>query len=82
MTLRLIKQIERDEDNGAEADAFLQTQEWNGEWANAVKVSKLVVKGATATAIVTFGTEKYPRIALTLVKVAGIWKIDRVKDAS
>ncbi len=82
VTLRLINQIARDEAKGFDADSFVMTQEWDKEWANAVKVSKLVVKGAMATAIVTFGTEKYPRIALTLVKVAGIWKIDRVKDAS
>ena len=79
VTLRFIKQIERD---GKDYDEFLQTQEWDKEWANAVIVSKSSVKGATATAIVTFGTGNYPRVAVTLVKAAGIWKIDRVKDAS
>ena len=82
VTLRLISQIAREEAKGLDADSFVMTQEWDKEWANNVTVSKLSVKAATATAIVTFGTENYPRVAVTLVKAAGIWKIDRVKDAA
>lgn len=79
VTLRFINQVARDEELGA--DAFVQTQEWDKEWANHVTVSNLKVKGTTATAIVTFGSDDYPRVSVTLVKAAGVWKIDRVKDA-
>jgi Protein of unknown function (DUF3828) len=82
VTLRFIKQIERDEDNGLDADELTQTQEFDKDWADDVNVSKLAVKGTSATAIVTFGDSAYPRMAVTLVKQAGVWKIDRVKDAS
>lgn len=83
VTLRLINQIARDEAKGLDADAFVMTQDWDKEWANNVTVSKLNIKGTTATAIVTFGNVlNYPRVAVTLVKAAGTWKIDRVKDAS
>ena len=84
VTLRLINQIVRDEARGLlEADSFVQTQEWDKEWANHVTVSDLKVKAATATAtaIVTFGSSDYPRVSVTLVKAAGVWKIDRVKEA-
>lgn len=82
VTLRLINEIVRDDAKGLlEADSFVQTQEWDKEWANHVTVSKLNVKATTATAFVTFGSPDYPRVAVTLVKAAGIWKIDRVKIA-
>ena len=80
VTRRLLTQIARKKDPGA--DTFVQTQEWNREWASNIKVSQLVVKGAVATAIVTFGSETYPRVAVTLAKAVGTWKIDRVKDAT
>jgi len=80
VTRRLLKQIATEEDPGA--DTFVQTQEWDRKWASNIKVSDLVVKGARATAIVTFGSETYPRVAVTLIKAAGTWKIDRVKDAT
>jgi hypothetical protein len=82
VTLRLIRQIERAESDGSDADAFLQTQEWDKAWANTAVVSKLSIKSTTATAIVTFDKEtNYPRVLVTLVKEAGVWKIDRVKNA-
>jgi|ERR1035437_3429525 hypothetical protein len=82
VTLRLIRQIERAESDGSDADAFLQTQEWDKNWANTAVVSNLKITGATATAVVTFdAASNYPRVLLTLVNVSGIWKIDRVKNA-
>ena len=79
VTLRLIKQIERSE---TDADTFLQTQDWDKAWADAAAFSDLRIKGATATAIVTFdATTNYPRVLVTLIKEAGTWKIDRVKNA-
>ena len=80
VTLRLIRQIERSE---TDADTFLQSQEWDKAWAENANVSNVRVKGATATAIVTFdAATNYPRVSVTLVKVAGVWKIDRVKNAA
>src|ERR1700682_94228 len=81
VSLRLIRQIVRDEANGLDADEFLQTQEWDKAWADNVRVSKLAVKGEAATAIVTFNREEYPRVLVTLVKDAGVWKLDKVKNA-
>ena len=83
VTLRFINQIARDEARGVvDVDPFVQTQEWDKEWANNVTVSDLKVKATTATAIMTFGSDTYPRVAVTLVKASGVWKIDRVKDAT
>lgn len=82
VTLRLIRQIERAEANGSDADAFIQSQEWDAAWANSVLVSNLISKPAIVTAIVTFDkATSYPRVQVTLVKDAGVWKIDRIKNA-
>jgi hypothetical protein len=81
VTLRLIKQIERAESDGSDADAFLQTQEWDNAWADQATVSNLRINGTTATAIVTLdAATNYPRVSVTLVKDGGVWKIDRVKN--
>lgn len=83
ITARLLKQVDREEKfDDADTDSILPTQEWDKTWANTVKVSKLVVKGMTATAVVTFRSESYPRLLVALVKETGVWKIDRVKDVS
>ncbi|MEP7075967.1 MAG: DUF3828 domain-containing protein [Acidobacteriota bacterium] len=82
VTQRFITQIERDEKNGFDADELLQTQDLEKEWADSVNVSKISIRGASATAIVTFGTENYPRVTVTLLKEAGVWKIDRVRNAA
>src|SRR5258706_8152524 len=80
VTLRLIKQIERSK---TDADAFLQSQEWDKAWAAAATFSNLRINGTTATAIVIFDTTtNYPRVSLTLVKEAGLWKIDKVRNAA
>jgi len=80
VTLRLIKQIERSK---TDADAFMQSQEWDKAGAEAATFSNLRINGTTATAIVTFdATTNYPRVSLTLVKEAGLWKIDKVRNAA
>jgi len=80
VTLRLIKQIERSK---TDADAFMQSQEWDKAWAEAATFSNLRINGTTATAIVTFdATTNYPRVSLTLVREAGLWKIDKVRNAA
>ena len=87
ITARLLRQVDRenkinDVDADADTDSILPTQEWDKTWANTVKVSKLAVKETSATAIVTFRSENYPRLLVNLVREGGVWKIDRVKDVS
>lgn len=78
VTLRLIQEVERSE---SDADYFLQTQDWADEWGDKVSVSQPEVKGATATAVVTFNAEGYPRVKVSLRQEGRVWKIDRVKEA-
>lgn len=81
VTLRLVKQIEHAEAKGADVDVFLYTQEFDAAWADKATVNYLRLKGATGTAIVTFdATTNYPRVRVALVKDAGVWKIDGVKN--
>jgi len=82
VTLRLVKQIERAEANGADVDVFTYTQEFDAVWADKATVTNVRVNGASATAVVTFDAKtNYPRVRVTLAKEAGVWKIDRVKNA-
>lgn len=67
-------------ENKTEADYFFQSQEFFDDWENKFTVSKPAVKGATASAIVTFPGE-YPRVKVTLVKEKGEWKISNVQNA-
>jgi len=82
VTLRFVKQIERAEAKGADVDVFLYTQEFDPSWGDKATSNYLRLKGATGTAIVTFdATTNYPRVRVMLVKEAGVWKIDGVKNA-
>lgn len=82
VTPRLVKQIERAEANGEDVDVFTYTQEFDASWADKATVTNVRLKGAMATAIVTFdATTNYPRVSVTLVKESGAWKIDKVKNA-
>jgi len=79
VTARLIELAEHSD---ADYDTFLYSQDWDIAWADTAAISDLRIKALTATAIVTFdGNLKYPRLALTLLKQAGAWKIDRVRNA-
>lgn len=78
VTLRLIREVEKTE---LDADYFLQSQEWDNEWGESVSVSRPEVRGTTATAIVTFNAEGYPRVRVSLRQEGGSWKIDRVREA-
>lgn len=81
VTLRFVKQIERSESAGADADPFLGTQEWDRAWAETANVSNVRVKGSTGSAVVSFdAATDYPRVRITLVKVGSEWKIDRVRN--
>jgi hypothetical protein len=77
LTAKKIKAFEREN----QADYFVQSQEWSDEWENKFTVSKAVIKGATATVVVTF-PQDYPRVEVTLKKEAGGWKIAGVQNAS
>ncbi len=85
VTLRFIRVIERNdklpEGEGFDADYFLQTQEDSSVTDKNIVVSNVAVKGATATAIVTFD-QGYPKVRVGLIQEGGAWKIDNVKNAS
>jgi uncharacterized phage protein gp47/JayE len=76
LTVKKIKTFEREN----QADYFVQSQEWSDEWENKFTVSRAAIKGATATAVVTF-PQDYPRVKVTLKKEAGAWKIYQVINA-
>ncbi len=64
-------------------DIFVNSQEWNDDWADNIKVGKATIKGNTA--VVKVGLSSPPddfvmKLQISLVKEAGIWKIDRVKN--
>jgi hypothetical protein len=80
VTLRFIRAIERNdklpEGEGFDADYFLLDQDTSGFSEENISVSKVAVKGATATAIVTFGNT----VKVSLIQEGGVWKIDKVKN--
>ena len=82
VTRRFIREIERNEKlplgEAFDADYFLQLQDHSGITGKNVAVSKVAIKGPTATAIVNLD------YGMGLVKVSlrqedGVWKIDNVK---
>ena len=88
VTLRFIREIERNEKlpegEGFDADYFLQTQEYpaspdvEADWIKSMSMSKVEVRGTTATAIVSFGDYHYPRVGVYLTREGNLWKINRV----
>ena len=71
------------------ADAFIDAQDWNPEWVNAVSTSKAIVKGNTASLTVTLGVYKNGRVTkgmgkhvlrLKMIKEGGAWKINHIND--
>jgi hypothetical protein len=83
VTRGFLRAIERNEKLSEDADAFdadyfLLDQDTSGFSEKNVSVSKVVIKGATATAIVTFGNT----VKVSLVQEDGAWKIDKVKNES
>lgn len=92
VTQRFIREMDRNEKlpegEGFDADYFLQTQDMipgpisdmkEGDWLKSMSVSKVAVKGGTATAIVSF-FKGYPRVGVSLMKEAGRWKINKVTN--
>jgi hypothetical protein len=84
VTLRFIRATERNEKlpegEGWDADYFLLNQDTSGFSEKNITVSKVVIKGATATAIVTF--DQADMVMVSLIQEGGVWKIDKVKNKS
>jgi hypothetical protein len=83
VTLKFIRAIDRNEKLGEDADAFdadyfLLDQDTSGYTEKNISVSKVAVKGTTATATVTFAHEGMVRVSL--IQEGGVWKIDKVKN--
>jgi hypothetical protein len=79
LTKRLIKAEVEAYESSQEADYFLRSKEYNGDWENNFTASKASVKGQAATIIVTF-PGNYPRLKVMLRQEAGAWKIDKVQN--
>ena len=87
VTLRFIRAIERNEKLPEDADAFdadyfLLDQDTSGYTEKNISVSKVAVKGTTATAIVSFYRGDDRGVKVSLIQEGGVWKIDKVKDGS
>ena len=82
VTLRFIRATERNEKlpegQGWDSDYFLLDQDTSGFSENNISVSKVVIKGTTATANVTF--DQADMVRVSLIKEGGVWKIDKVKN--
>jgi hypothetical protein len=91
VTPRLILKIERIAKEMAsenyDSDYFLEAQRdypdsptLEDEWIKNVSVSKVIVRGATATVTVSFGENgALARERVSLVQGGSVWKIDNVK---
>jgi Protein of unknown function (DUF3828) len=82
VTLRYIRATERNEKlpegKGWDADYFLLDQDTSGYSEKNISVSKVMIKGATATAIVTF--DQAGMVKVSLIQEGAVWKIDKVKN--
>lgn len=87
VTLRFLRAIDRNDKLGEDADAFdadyfLLDQDTSGYTGKNIAVSKVVIKGTTATANVSFYRGDDRGVKVSLVQEAGAWKIDKVNDRS
>jgi hypothetical protein len=81
VSVRYLRAIDRNEKRPPESDAFdadyfLLNQDTSGYTSN-IAVSKVVIKGTTATAVVTLNQDV---LMVSLVQEGGVWKIDKVKN--
>ena len=81
VSLRYLRAIDRNEKRPPESDAFdadyfLLNQDTSGYTTKNIAVSKVVIKGTTATAVVTLPDV----LMVSLVHEGGVWKIDKVKN--
>lgn len=83
VTLRFIRAIDRNEKLPEDADAFdadyfLLNQDTSGYTEKNIAVSKVVIKGTTATAMVM--GDEMEMVKVSLIQEGGVWKIDKVKN--
>ena len=93
VTARFIREIDRKEKElesaGFDADYFLEAQkdypdspDFEDEWIKNISVSKVVVRGSSATASAGFGRGgELAKERISLIKESGVWKINRVEHA-
>jgi uncharacterized protein DUF3828 len=69
---------------GAAKDYFLQAKNYFDDWADHIVVSEVTIDGDTASTLVALGdpAQGTQRLALTLVREDGGWKISRVNEAA
>ncbi|SRR6266542_4189588 len=81
VTLRFIRAIDRNEklpvEDAFDADYFLLDQDTSDYTEKNISVSKVAIKGTTATAIVSFSRGARD-VTVSLIKEGGVWKIDKV----
>ena len=68
----------------AAKDYFLQAKDYYDDWADFIAVSEVTIDGDTASMLVALGdpAQGTKRLALTLVREDGGWKISRVNEAA
>lgn len=68
----------------AAKDYFLQAKDYYDDWADHIAVSEVTIDGDTASTLVALGDPVLGtrRLALTLVREGGGWKISRVNEAA
>ena len=73
-----------DGSKGAAKDYFLQANYYFDDWADDIAVSEVTIDGDTASTLVALGdpAQGTQRLALTLVREDGGWKISRVEAAA
>jgi len=68
----------------AAKDYFLQAKDYFDDWADHIAVSEVTIDGDTASTLVALGdpAQGTQRLALTLVREDGGWKISLVNEAA
>jgi len=69
---------------GLQQDYFLQAKDYFDDWADHITVSEVTIDGDTASALVALGdpAQGTKRLALTLEREDGAWKISRVNEVA
>jgi len=69
---------------GLREDYFLQSKDYFDDWGDHIAVSEMTIDGDNASALVALGdpAQATQRLALTLVREDGGWKISRVNPAA
>lgn len=84
VSVRFLRAIGRNdklppESDAFDADYFLLNQDTSGYTSKKIAVSKVAINGTAATATVTLNQGE---MMVSLIKEAGAWKIDKVKNES